>query len=54
MTLSGMNGDEMAQKVRLFENNIRAMNSEVIKINYDINQNKARILENEDKIKLNK
>ncbi len=54
LTLAGMNGDEMAQKVRLFENNIRAMNSEVIKINYDINQAKARILENEDKIKLNK
>lgn len=49
-----MTSEEVQQKIRLFENNIRAMNSEVTKINFDISQSKARILENEEKIKLNK
>jgi len=38
----------------MFENNIRAMNGEDVKLNYDINQTKARIMENQEKIKLNK
>ena len=49
-----MTNDEIQQKIRLFDNNIRAMNGEVTKINFDINQSKAKILENEEKIKLNK
>lgn len=52
--LDSMTNEEIQQKIRLFDNNIRAMNSEVTKINFDISQSKARIIENEEKIKLNK
>lgn len=49
-----MSNEQIEQKIRIFENNIRAMNGEDVKLNYDINQTKARIIENQEKIKLNK
>ena len=46
--------DEIAQRTRLLENEIKVLKNEAMRLSHDQSANKERIKENNDKIKLNK
>jgi len=52
--LDGKTDDEVANRIKLFESNIRAMKNEEKRIGHEIKNQQARIKENQEKIKLNK
>jgi len=52
--LAGMSNEDIIQRTRLLENNIRVMVSDQRRIKHETAQMKAKIKENVDKVKLNK
>lgn len=51
---AGKTDDEIANMIKLFDNNIRAMRNEEKRLGHEIKGAQARIKENQEKIKLNK
>ena len=49
-----MNNDELTQRIRLLDNDIRIMRSDVQRITHESSNQKQRIKENNEKVKLNK
>jgi len=49
-----MSAEEIRQRIRLLDNNIRIMRSDMQRINHETNSQKEKIKENNEKIKLNK
>lgn len=49
-----MSNDELRQRIRLLDNDIRIMRSDIQRINHESNSQRERIKENTDKVKLNK
>jgi len=52
--VAGKTDDEIANMIKLFDNNIRAMRNEEKRLGHEIKGAQARIKENQEKIKLNK
>jgi len=52
--VAGKTDDEVANMIKLFDNNIRAMRNEEKRLGHEIKGAQARIKENQEKIKLNK
>jgi len=52
--IEGKTDEEIANRMKLFESNIRAMKNEEKRLGHEIKNVQARIKENQDKIKLNK
>mmetsp|Transcript_27010 Transcript_27010/g.87470 ORF Transcript_27010/g.87470 Transcript_27010/m.87470 type:complete len:96 (-) Transcript_27010:1852-2139(-) len=52
--MMSMSIDEIRQRSRLVENDVRIMRSEIQRIKHESESQKERIKENQDKIKLNK
>ena len=52
--IMSMSLDEIKQRTRLIENDVRIMRSEIGRIKHESESQKERIKENQDKIKLNK
>lgn len=46
--------DEIVQRTRMLENEMKVLKNETMRLSHDISSNKERIKENNDKIKLNK
>ncbi|CEG50156.1 26s protease regulatory subunit 6a [Plasmopara halstedii] len=49
-----MSNEELRQRIRLLDNNIRIMRSDIQRINHESNSQRERIKENNEKVKLNK
>uniref|UniRef100_M4BCW1 AAA+ ATPase domain-containing protein n=1 Tax=Hyaloperonospora arabidopsidis (strain Emoy2) TaxID=559515 RepID=M4BCW1_HYAAE len=49
-----MSNDELRQRIRLLDNDIRIMRSDIQRINHESNSQRERIKENNEKVKLNK
>ncbi|CAI5735260.1 unnamed protein product [Hyaloperonospora brassicae] len=49
-----MSNDELRQRIRLLDNDIRIMRSDIQRINHESNSQRERIKENHEKVKLNK
>lgn len=49
-----MSNEELRQRIRLLDNDIRIMRSDIQRINHESNSQRERIKENNEKIKLNK
>ena len=49
-----MSNDELQQRIRLLDNDIRIMRSDVQRITHESNSQRERIKENNEKVKLNK
>jgi 26S proteasome regulatory subunit T5 len=49
-----MSNDEIRQRIRLLDNDIRIMRSDIQRINHESNAQRERIKENKEKVKLNK
>jgi len=52
--IEGKTDDEIANRIKLFDSNVRAMKNEEKRLGHEIKNIQARIKENQDKIKLNK
>lgn len=52
--IAGKTDDEIANRIKLFDSNIRAMKNEEKRLGHEIKNAQARIKENQEKIKLNK
>ncbi|RLN90849.1 hypothetical protein DYB28_011311 [Aphanomyces astaci] len=50
----GMTNDELKQRIRLLDNEIRIMRSDITRINHESQTQRERIKENNEKVKLNK
>lgn len=49
-----MSNEELRQRIRLLDNDIRIMRSDIQRINHESNSQRERIKENNEKVKLNK
>lgn len=49
-----MSNDELRQRIRLLDNDIRIMRSDIQRINHESHAQRERIKENNEKVKLNK
>lgn len=49
-----MSNDELRQRIRLLDNDIRIMRSDIQRINHESNTQRERIKENNEKVKMNK
>jgi len=52
--IEGKTDEEIANRIKLFESNIRAMKNEEKRVGHEIKNVQARVKENQEKIKLNK
>ena len=52
--IANMSNDDIRATIRALENEIRIMNSDVNRIRYESEQQKAHVKDNKEKIKLNK
>ena len=52
--LMALSADDIGQRMRLIENDVRVMKSEIQRVKHESDSNREKIKENHDKIKLNK